>query len=446
MPDLAAFWPHPAEFGITPIPIRAVSARIVASFAARSAPKETSGPWDTFCIGKRRAREANRNAPGAAAMFSGGGRDAERGNGERQRERGRPAGPREQQRIQMVQTKEVLSRTQRTDLAIAHALAGRWDLAADENRALLDEDGRDVETANRLGKALTELGDVPAAIEAYEYALSVDATNAIARKNLARLSARQEQGPAPRGKRAGGKAGGKAAKAEAKRAPPPQTASPPGTIRLQSLIEESGKSTEFALHRPDAGALAQVSDGDTAELRAGGEGVAVVSQTGATLGWIEPATAARLRRMMEGGNRYAAIVRNVGDGEATVYVREVYTHPSLAGQASFLTRPSTRRPPPRAYTKVSATEHEVAGPDAEEEDADAQDASGAGVGDSGGAGKTQDAEMEERGFTATGADGGDDEEESTADGGDEDSEDPEDGDAAFEPEYLDGDDEEDENR
>ena len=50
------------------------------------------------------------------------------------------------------------SRKQRTEAAIAFALARRWEEAAAENRSLVDEFPDDIEAANRLGKALKELG------------------------------------------------------------------------------------------------------------------------------------------------------------------------------------------------------------------------------------------------------------------------------------------------
>ena len=79
------------------------------------------------------------------------------------------------------------SRKQRTEAAIAFALARRWEEAAAENRSLLDEFPDDIEAANRLGKALTELGDLDGAAEAYQKTLAVDATNVIAKRNLQRI-------------------------------------------------------------------------------------------------------------------------------------------------------------------------------------------------------------------------------------------------------------------
>ena len=94
------------------------------------------------------------------------------------------------------------SRRQRTEAAIAHALARRWDEAAAENRALLEENASDVEAANRLGKALTELDDLAGAEEAYVAALAIDSANSIARKNLGRIQAARagaEQGAPAKG-------------------------------------------------------------------------------------------------------------------------------------------------------------------------------------------------------------------------------------------------------
>ena len=90
------------------------------------------------------------------------------------------------------------SRKQRTEAAIAAALAGDWRRAAAENRALLDQTPRDVEAANRLGKALTQLGQKKQAIEAYRAALALDPSNAIARKNLPRLEDTKAPAKPPR--------------------------------------------------------------------------------------------------------------------------------------------------------------------------------------------------------------------------------------------------------
>jgi tetratricopeptide (TPR) repeat protein len=234
------------------------------------------------------------------------------------------------------------SRKQRTEAAIAFALARRWEEAAAENRSLVDEFPDDIEAANRLGKALTELGDLDGAAEAYQKTLAFDATNVIAKRNLQRIEEMKAQAPA-KGKRA------PAARKSAKSA----SGATPAAVRPQSLIEESGRSAEFTLLEPDAKALRDVSAGDPAELVPTAQGVSVRSIAGQILGHIEARAGLRLRRLMQGGNQYAVLIRRIADGEATMYIRETLRTPEQQDEPSFLP-PATatrRRLATRAYTK-----------------------------------------------------------------------------------------------
>jgi hypothetical protein len=255
----------------------------------------------------------------------------------------------------MVQA-ERMNRRHRVDAAIAYALERRWDLAAEENRGLLEEDPADVESANRLGKALTELGDVPGAIEAYERAVAIDATNAIARKNLARLQeqkkAKRPTRPAPKAKAAAASAGGR----------PRRVDVATESLRTAPLIEDFGKSADLTLTRVNARAAAQVAAGDPAELEITSSGVAVKVVGGTLLGHVDPRTGLRLKRMIEGGNRYSVVVLRIdNEGDVDVHVRETHKHPSLVGQASFLPQagdPRRKRAAPRAYTKPSVVQYD----------------------------------------------------------------------------------------
>ncbi|MGE0228000.1 MAG: tetratricopeptide repeat protein [Dehalococcoidia bacterium] len=230
------------------------------------------------------------------------------------------------------------SRKQRIDAAIAYALDRRWELAADENRSLLEEFPDDLEAANRLGKALTELGDLDGAAAAYQRSLELDSTNVIARRNLARIE--EMRGAA--GKRRPARRGSSSAPAPA--------------VRPHSLIEESGKSAEFDLIEPNAQGLRRVSAGEPAELVPTARGISVQTPTGVVLGRIETRAGLRLKRLIEGGNRYAAVIRRVSDTEGTIYVRETHRDPALVDQPSFLppaAASAKRRLMPRAYTKSS---------------------------------------------------------------------------------------------
>jgi tetratricopeptide (TPR) repeat protein len=263
-------------------------------------------------------------------------------------------------------------RRQRTEAAIAHALGRRWDEAAAENRSLLEENASDVEAANRLGKALTELDDLEGAEQAYVAALAIDGANAIARKNLGRIRASravaEEKAPA--------KAKGKGAKAAAAKKGVRRgkaTAAGGRSAIPVSIIEAAVSTAEFALQRPVKAELRRLKSGDAVELAATDSGVAVTTARGVVLGQIEPRAGLRLRRMIEGGNRYTVIVRHITEDGATVHIRESYRDPSLVGQVSFLPPPSPRRSAPRAYSRPSALMRHDADPDPDDDDEGEED-------------------------------------------------------------------------
>ena len=66
--------------------------------------------------------------------------------------------------------------------AIALAMKSRWEEAVTANRSLLADYSDDLETCNRLGKALSELGRNREARDAFQQALSISPANGIARK------------------------------------------------------------------------------------------------------------------------------------------------------------------------------------------------------------------------------------------------------------------------
>ena len=72
--------------------------------------------------------------------------------------------------------------------AVGLALQGQWQEAVAANRSMLERFPDDVETYNRLGRALMEIGEYAEARKAYERTLQLDAFNSIAKKNLGRLS------------------------------------------------------------------------------------------------------------------------------------------------------------------------------------------------------------------------------------------------------------------
>jgi tetratricopeptide (TPR) repeat protein len=226
-------------------------------------------------------------------------------------------------------------RRQLADAAIAHATRGEWEEAVTANRELLAL-GPDIDANNRLGKALAELGRHAEALEAYEQALERDATNRIAQRNIERLRVLMAaKRPAGNGKRRPDKA--------------------PATL----FIEEMGKTGRARLiNLATPRVLAPLSPGDAITLEVDGDDL-VANVGKAAIGVVEPRIAARLLKLIAGGNRYDAAITTIHEagGEVQIMIREVFTHPANFGKVSFPTQ-GTSAPGIRPYMKGSALRYD----------------------------------------------------------------------------------------
>ena len=224
--------------------------------------------------------------------------------------------------------------------AVASAMKSQWAQAADLNRSILGEFPEDLEAYNRLGKALTEIGQTAEAKEAFQNALGISPHNAIARKNLERLTQLGDDAPKPNA------SGGSAPYA---------------------FIEESGKAGVTSLTNPAAEkTLLRMAPGHPVQLSIESGALKVTDRNGEYLGQVEPKMAARLARLIDGGNRYEAAVTSVGPSELTVIIREVYRHPSQSGTVSFPSRGSADY---RVFLPSATVGNDVGGEETEESDA-----------------------------------------------------------------------------
>ena len=196
--------------------------------------------------------------------------------------------------------------------AIALALQGQWEKAAEVNRGILQLFPDDVEALNRLGKAYLELGRYSDAREAFEEAARLAPYNTITKKNLERLAHLQETA-----------------------APPKQ-----GKVFTPYLfIEESGKSVITVLHKPvPRQVLAKMAAGDGVELQPKDNALVVENHQGEYLGILEPKLGMRLKRLIEGGNGYDAAIISVNRQDISIIIWETYRHPDLANVCSFPTK------------------------------------------------------------------------------------------------------------
>jgi tetratricopeptide (TPR) repeat protein len=197
-----------------------------------------------------------------------------------------------------------------TDLAIKQAQEGQWAEAVATNRNILNLFPQEPDAFNRLGKALSELGNYAEARDAYAQTLKYSPKNTIAQKNLERLSLLQDV----------------------------PVHAPVGVERIdpRRFIDEPGKTgvTELINLAP-ASVLAKVGVGDGVQLHVSGHTLLVRNTVGEDIGQIEPRLANRLINFMEGGNRYAAAILAMENGQVRLIIREEYQHPSMFGKVSF---------------------------------------------------------------------------------------------------------------
>ena len=211
---------------------------------------------------------------------------------------------------------KVKTKQDRTKVAIALAMKNRWPEAVAVNRSLIDDFPGDLESYNRMGRALTELGRIEEAREAFRRVLEVSPHNTIARKNLDRLDQLGDNLPRHQ---------------------------PTNRRATRAFIGESGKTLVTSLvNVAPPKTLARLTPGDDVNLELAGRRLNVREEaSGEELGQVESKTASRLKRLMSGGNRYAATVKSVDDRAVTIIIREVYKHPSQAGIVSFPSRASS---------------------------------------------------------------------------------------------------------
>jgi len=194
--------------------------------------------------------------------------------------------------------------------AIALAMQSRWQEAVVVNQNIIDNFPTDVDAYNRLGRAYTELGEFAKAKEAYGKTLELNSDNAIAKKNLNRLSLLREP---------------KAPVREERREVAPNLfigeMGKAGVVNLQSLAPEE--------------VLAQMAAGNRVNLKVRNGQLLVENEHGEYLGMVEPQHGLRLAKLMEGGNKYTAAIVSMDHEKARILVRETFQHPSQAGRLSF---------------------------------------------------------------------------------------------------------------
>jgi tetratricopeptide (TPR) repeat protein len=196
-----------------------------------------------------------------------------------------------------------------TELAVKQAQDGLWEEAVTTNRNILNIFPDEPNAYNRLGKAYSELGQYAEARDAYSQTLKYNPKNTIAQKNLDRLAQVQEA---------------------------PVRVHVADRIDPRLFIEETGKTGMTELINLGApSVLVKVGVGDRVQLHVNGHALLVRNAAGEDIGQIEPRLANRLISFMQNGNRYAAAILAMENGQVRIIIREEYQHPNMFGKVSF---------------------------------------------------------------------------------------------------------------
>jgi hypothetical protein len=236
--------------------------------------------------------------------------------------------------------------------AVNLAVKGEWERATEVNIAILESFPTDVEAMNRLVKALIETGSYVDAQAALNQVCEIAPYNNIAKKNRARLDQLTANPDLPKSETS--KQARKAAGAS------------------QTFIEESGKSATTVLRNSNSLRNANgrkttihLAPSDPVVVSREKNTVMVKTLDGQLLGQLEPKMGNRLARLMDGGNKYSAVVVSVNDDGVSIMVRETFKHPSLQNMCSF--------PSQSAANSDGASRTRVANQSALEEDDDEED-------------------------------------------------------------------------
>ena len=200
-------------------------------------------------------------------------------------------------------------RDDNTRSSVRIAMDSEWSEAVRINSMIVDDFPWELESHNRLGKALLETGEKSKGAEAFRCALVLSHNNPIAKKNLARLQNLSTTKKGPKSKK--------------------------NAVR-KNFIEDSGKTGVTRLvNIPDNSDLSKFIPGHPLELVPNSKSVRVKYQDTEEVGTLEPKIGSRIRKLMDGGNRYEASITSVEGNSITVLIREIYRHPSQARISSF---------------------------------------------------------------------------------------------------------------
>ncbi len=201
--------------------------------------------------------------------------------------------------------------------AISAALKASWEEAVKLNKQILKDHPKDVDALNRLARAHAELGEIEKAKRFAQRALKIDPFNTIAAKSLEKWKEFK--------------------KGEQK---------VQGTSSAGAFLEEAGKTKIVSLlHLGDSKkVLASLDAGDEVVLNAKGHRASICTLDGKYIGRLSDDLSARLRKLIQRGNKYQVLIKSSEPQEIKVFLRETKRVKALTDIPSFFCSSSITTP------------------------------------------------------------------------------------------------------
>lgn len=191
---------------------------------------------------------------------------------------------------------------------IQATLSGDWQKAVKLNKALLDENPKDVEALNRMALAYAIIGKNKSAKDALKKVLEIDPLNSIAIKNLGKIKNDQSK-----------------------------TSENEAFIHVNNIfLEETGRTKIVDLiNLAQAEILISLRTGQSVDLSIKRLKI-FISQGKKYIGVLPDDIGKRLIKLIKGGNKYEAYVKSTNSQNVTIFLRELKRASKFKDHPSFL--------------------------------------------------------------------------------------------------------------
>lgn len=208
-----------------------------------------------------------------------------------------------------------------TKQAISAALSGNWQEAINLNEQLIDKDHKNIDASNRLGRAYFESGNLTKSKKSFEKTLVIDPYNQIAAKFVKRIEIFRKKGN----------------KENHLRALNSKLNTQFSSINYDLFIEEPGKTKLVGLLKvAEPQKLSLLSPGMAVNLVQKNRGISITDYNGEYLGVLPDDLSSHLLRLIKGGNKYQACIKNSKNNALSILIREVFCSAKFKNQPSFL--------------------------------------------------------------------------------------------------------------